>query len=103
MARENVDRIKQKHDKFLTDARKEVGIWSTFGIKDVRASFWSAWESGKAMAARWTMMDALFMALPGRREESMVEVILKLVMQYIVNLTMGLCVPSFTSCTAYMA
>merc|ERR1719213_1441532 len=37
------------------------------------------------------MMDALFMALPGRREESMVEVILKLVMQYIVNLTMGLC------------
>merc|ERR1719215_698614 len=36
------------------------------------------------------MMDAFMMAMPGSREESIVSVILKLVLQYVVNLTMGL-------------
>merc|ERR1719203_622846 len=36
------------------------------------------------------MMDAMFMMMPGGREESMMQVVLKIVMQYIINLTMGL-------------
>merc|ERR1719247_3425553 len=73
----------------MTDARREVGIWSTFGVRDVRNSFWAAWKSGKDWAARYTMMDAMFMMIGGK-EETAVSMILKLVMQYIINLTMGL-------------
>lgn len=90
MARGEVERVQQKMDRYVSDARKEVGIWSVYGVKDVRDSFWSAWESGKEFAARWTMMDAFFMMMPGSREESIVSVLVKLLFQYIVNLTMGL-------------
>merc|ERR1712046_397461 len=36
------------------------------------------------------MMDAMFMMVGGK-EETMVEMLLKLFMQYLINLTMGLC------------
>mmetsp|Transcript_113515 Transcript_113515/g.353853 ORF Transcript_113515/g.353853 Transcript_113515/m.353853 type:complete len:298 (-) Transcript_113515:81-974(-) len=89
MARAEVNRVQDKRDKIMREARKEVGIWSVFGVRDVRASFWTAWKSGKDFAARYTMMDAIFMMVGGR-EETMMEMIFKIVMQYIINLTMGL-------------
>mmetsp|Transcript_56877 Transcript_56877/g.123040 ORF Transcript_56877/g.123040 Transcript_56877/m.123040 type:complete len:297 (+) Transcript_56877:53-943(+) len=90
MAKAEAKRIQGKRDKIVNEARKEVGIWSTFGVKEVRDSFWRAWQSGKDFAARYTMMDAFFMMMPGGREESMVSFIAKIVMQYVINLTMGL-------------
>merc|ERR1719245_1748205 len=36
------------------------------------------------------MMDAFMMMMPGSREESAISMILKLVLQYIMNLTLGL-------------
>lgn len=90
MAKAEVMRLQAKRDRIMTDARMEVGIWSTFGVKDVRNSFWSAWKSGKDFAARCTMMDSMFMMMSSSREESAIAMILKVVMQYIVNLTMGL-------------
>jgi len=91
MARSDMMRVQKKRDQIMTDARREVGIWSTFGVQDVRDSFWRAWKAGKDMAARYTMMDAMFMAIGGSsREESAMSMVLKLVMQYIINLTMGL-------------
>lgn len=89
MARADVERLQKKRDQIMTDARREVGIWSTFGVKDVRDSFWRAWKSGKDFAARYTMMDAMFMMIGGK-EETAVSMILKIVMQYIINLSMGL-------------
>eukprot|EP00440_Ansanella_granifera_P022867 gb/GFBE01024833.1/.p1 GENE.gb/GFBE01024833.1/~~gb/GFBE01024833.1/.p1 ORF type:complete len:303 (+),score=60.39 gb/GFBE01024833.1/:1-909(+) len=89
MARADVDRVQAKRDSIMREARKEVGIWSTFGVKDVRNSFWAAWQSGKDFAARYTMMDAMFMMIGGK-EETFVSMVIKILFQYIVNLTMGL-------------
>jgi len=89
MAKADVDRVMAKRERIITDARREVGIWSVFGIKDIRASFWTAWQSGKDFAARYTMMDAMFMMFAGK-EETMVSMMIKVLFQYIVNLTMGL-------------
>jgi hypothetical protein len=89
MARADVDRVTAKRDKIMTEARQEVGIWSVFGVKDIRDAFWRAWQSGKDFAARYTMMDAMFMMIGGK-EETLISMVLKLVFQYIVNLTMGL-------------
>lgn len=89
MAQSEVNRVVKKRDGIMTDARREVGIWSTFGVQDVRDSFWKAWKSGKDFAARYTMMDAMFMMIGGK-EETAASMIMKIVMQYIINLTMGL-------------
>lgn len=89
MARAEVSRVQLKRERILTDAKREVGIWSTFGVREVRNNFWSAWQSGKDFAARYTMMDALFIMIGGQ-EESMVSVMIKIAFQYIMNLTVGL-------------
>lgn len=88
MARMEVARARSKRDQALSEARQEVGIWSTYGVQDVRRSFWSAMQSGKDFAARCTMYDALF--LWAGKEESAASMVLKLVLQYVINLTMGL-------------
>lgn len=89
MAQAEANRLMQKRDQIMTEARREVGIWSTYGVKDVRDSFWRAWQSGKDFAARYTMMDAMFMMIGGK-EETAASMVMKIVMQYIINLTMGL-------------
>lgn len=90
MARAEVERVQAHRDAIMKEARQEVGIWSVYGVQDVRNAFWGAWKSGKDWAARYTMYDAFFMMMGSSREESAVAMIMKLVMQYIVNLTMGL-------------
>lgn len=90
MAKEETNRVEALRQRILTDARREVGIWSYIGVQHVRDAFWSAWKSGKDMAARMTMWDAIMLAMPGSREESMVSMLIKLVFQYIMNLTIGL-------------
>lgn len=94
MAKSEVHRLERKRDQIMTDARREVGIWSTFGVREVRDSFWKAWQWGKDTAARMTMYDAMF-AMFSSKEETAVSMILKLVFQYIVNLTMGLVMAFF--------
>lgn len=88
MARDQVARVKQHRDTVLSEARREVGIWSSFGVQDVRASFWAAWKEGKDFAARLTMYDVLFMA--GGRDETLYTMLFKLLFRYIINLTIGL-------------
>ncbi|CAE7815663.1 unnamed protein product [Symbiodinium sp. CCMP2592] len=89
MAREEADRVQQKVDRIMKDARREVGIWSVFGVQEVRDRFWAAWQSGKDLAMRYTMFDAIFMAFGGK-EETLVSILLKLAFQYAANLTLGL-------------
>eukprot|EP00927_Polykrikos_kofoidii_P019471 TRINITY_DN19103_c1_g1_i1.p1 TRINITY_DN19103_c1_g1~~TRINITY_DN19103_c1_g1_i1.p1 ORF type:complete len:296 (+),score=53.34 TRINITY_DN19103_c1_g1_i1:87-974(+) len=89
IAKAEMNRVAEKRDGLVTEARREVGIWSTFGVQDVRDSFWAAWKSGKDFAARYTMMDAMFMMIGGK-EETAVSMLVKLLFQYIINLTMGL-------------
>jgi len=90
MARQDMERVRTKRDQIMQEARREVGIWSEYGVRDVRNGFWRAWQSGKDWAARHTMMDAMFMAFSGGEKETAMSMAMKLLMQYIVNLTMGI-------------
>jgi hypothetical protein len=89
MAKAELTRVQAKRDRLTTEARQEVGIWSTFGVTDVRNSFWAAWKSGKDFAARMSMMDAMFMMIGGK-EETLVSMMVKIFFQYLINLTMGI-------------
>jgi hypothetical protein len=91
VAEERVLMVKQKRDAIVSEARQKVGVWSVYCVQDVRNAFWRAWENGKDMASRWTMYDAMFMAIGGsRREEGLAEVLIKLFFQFLTNLTIGL-------------
>ncbi|CAD7926316.1 unnamed protein product [Amoebophrya sp. A120] len=90
LAQAQLYEVETKRDGLIREARQTVGIWSTIGVQEVRERFWHAWEQGKETAKRWTMMDALFMALPGDRERTFVQVILQLIFQYLTNLTVGM-------------
>merc|ERR1712032_806638 len=94
MAKAELTHVRQRHDKALAEARREVGIWSTIGVQDVRQSFWSAWKAGKDLAARLTWWDAMFMTVG--RDERIQQVILRMILKYAVNLSVGL-----VSCFAY--
>eukprot|EP00747_Dinoflagellata_sp_TGD_P186257 gnl/TRDRNA2_/TRDRNA2_43190_c0_seq1.p1 gnl/TRDRNA2_/TRDRNA2_43190_c0~~gnl/TRDRNA2_/TRDRNA2_43190_c0_seq1.p1 ORF type:complete len:337 (+),score=60.41 gnl/TRDRNA2_/TRDRNA2_43190_c0_seq1:59-1012(+) len=91
MARAEVQRMQMHRDRALTEARKEVGIWSAFGVQDVRDSFWSAWKSGKDFASRCTMMDALLLTMrAGGRDDNFLMMMVALLVRYLLNLTVGL-------------
>merc|ERR1712048_431382 len=88
MAESEVNRAGRRRDEALSEARREVGIWSPVGVQDVRDSFWSAWKAGKDFAARMSWWDAMFMTVG--RDEPIQQVIFRMVMKYAVNLTLGL-------------
>mmetsp|Transcript_23310 Transcript_23310/g.50757 ORF Transcript_23310/g.50757 Transcript_23310/m.50757 type:complete len:314 (+) Transcript_23310:65-1006(+) len=88
MARAEVKRVQDHRDRVLSEGRREVGIWSSYGVKDIRRSFWSAWQSGKDFASRMTFYDVLFSV--GSREESIYVMIFRWILQYLANLTFGL-------------
>lgn len=78
-------------NKHLSAGREAVGLWSSFGVEEIRTEFWTAWAEGTAAAQRLTMMDAFSMALMGgSREETIVSVVIQLVFRFIVNLTLGI-------------
>ncbi len=41
----------------------QVGIFSTYGVSEVRDLFWKRFQSGKAFAQRSTMWDMLFVGI----------------------------------------
>jgi len=94
MAKAELVQASNRRDQALSEARREVGIWSPVGVQDVRNSFWSAWSSGKDFAARLSWWDAVFMTVG--RDEPFQQVILRMVMKYTLNLTLGL-----VSCFCY--
>lgn len=94
MAEAELVRVGRRREESLSEARREVGIWSSFGVQDVRNNFWSAWKSGKDFAARLSWWDAMFLTVG--RDEPLQQVIFRMVMKYAVNLTLGL-----VSCFCY--
>eukprot|EP00929_Paragymnodinium_shiwhaense_P008651 TRINITY_DN112609_c0_g1_i1.p1 TRINITY_DN112609_c0_g1~~TRINITY_DN112609_c0_g1_i1.p1 ORF type:complete len:253 (+),score=26.81 TRINITY_DN112609_c0_g1_i1:49-759(+) len=50
MAQDEVHRLEKMRDQFINDARQEVGVWSTFGVQEVRQGYLAAWQSGMDVA-----------------------------------------------------
>jgi uncharacterized membrane protein len=85
--------IRQEGQARMSDAKSVVGLWSEVGVGEVKDSFWQKFQAGKAFAKRQTMWDALFMSMRQMsrgRDESWVEFGLKVLMQVLLNFSMGL-------------
>mmetsp|Transcript_9882 Transcript_9882/g.14456 ORF Transcript_9882/g.14456 Transcript_9882/m.14456 type:complete len:295 (-) Transcript_9882:558-1442(-) len=75
----------------MSDAKAVAGLFSEVGVGEVKDSFWEYFYAGKNFAKRQSMWDAMFMGMRSMsRDESMVEYMLKMLIQVLINFSLGL-------------
>lgn len=85
--------IRQEGQARMSDAKSIAGLFSEVGVGEVQDSFWSYFSSGKQFAKRQSMWDAMFMGIRSMsRDENMIEYGLRVLMQVLINFSMGLMV-----------
>ena len=76
-------------DALQSEAKAAVGLWSPYGVDEVRDRFWAAYESGKDFAKRMTWWDVVF-GIGGRnRDEELLGTLLRWLGQIMMNFTVG--------------
>ena len=65
-----------------------VGVWSEYGVEDVRNAFWESYNGGKESAKRATMFDVLFSSFRSR-DGGLVEILVSIVFSLLINFTLG--------------
>lgn len=90
-ARYRLDQIRAEGNARMSDAKSVAGLFSEVGVGEVKDSFWSYFSRGKQFAKRQSMWDAMFMGMRSMgRDEKFFEYALKVLMQVLVNFSMGL-------------
>jgi len=89
IAYEEYKRVSRERDKLISEAKSTVGIWSSYGVEEVRSKFWGDYQWGKDFAKRMTFWDFLLGSVGGRDEEAWVT-LMRWVGQIIMNFTVGL-------------
>jgi hypothetical protein len=84
------DESRRYRDELMSEAKAQVGLWSAYGVEEVREKFWAAYQSGKDFAKRMTFWDVMLGGIGGRRDEEGLAVVLRLVGQVMMNFTVGL-------------
>jgi len=76
----------------VANVKSKVGVMSVYGVQEARDLFWGIFAGGKDFAKRQSMWDMVFMAFRTmKRDENMLSVLAKWVMQLLFNFTLGLC------------
>jgi hypothetical protein len=95
-ARYRLDQIRKEGYLRMSDAKSVAGLFSEIGVEEVQDSFWSYFTSGKKFAKRQSMWDAMFIGIRAMgRDENIVEYGLKLLMQILLNFSLGLVMALF--------
>lgn len=92
-AEQTLREIRNEGQARMSDAKSIAGIFSEVGVGEVKDSFWQHFSSGKQFAKRQSMWDALFIGVRQMhrgRDESWIEFALKVLMQVLLNFSMGL-------------
>ncbi|OXA45934.1 uncharacterized protein LOC110856469 [Folsomia candida] len=70
-------------------ANAYVGLWSEYGMSEMKAKFWSSFESGKVFAQRQSFWQMFHLMLTSR-EEYFLSIFVKWVGLALINFTLGL-------------
>jgi len=90
-AKIRLDRIRKEGNVRMSDAKNVAGLFSEIGVGEVQDAFWSYFSAGKKFAKRQSMWDAMFMGIRSMgRDENMVEYGMKILMQVLLNFSIGL-------------
>ena len=63
-----LEQAERERNALVSEAKASVGIWSHYGISEVRERFWKAYQAGKDMAKRMTWWDFI-LGTGGNRDE----------------------------------
>ena len=88
-ARKYFDALDQKREALRKEAFGVVGLWSEYGVTEARQLFWDCLEKGKGFAKRSTLWD-MFFGVVMHRDEDIGSFLLRLVINFAINVTMGL-------------
>jgi len=95
-AKATLDDIRAEGHARMSDAKSVAGLFSEVGVEEVKDAFWEYFSAGKQFAKRQSMWDAMFMGIRSMgRDESMVEYVLKILLQVLINFSLGLIVALF--------
>ena len=90
-AEERLNAIRAEGQSRMSDAKSVAGLFSEIGVGEVQDSFWSYFTSGKQFAKRQSMWDAMFIGFRSMsRDENLIEYGLRLLMQVLMNFSIGL-------------
>jgi len=90
-AKRQLDDIRMEGYNRMSDAKSVAGLFSEIGVGEVKESFWEYFTSGKQFAKRQSMWDAMFIGLRSmRRDEKMMDYIVKVLIQVLLNISIGL-------------
>jgi hypothetical protein len=84
------DTLKAEENTKLARAKSKLGVFSEYGVEEARGLFWERFAQGKGFAQRQTMWDAIFFGVGSMgRDEKMVSYIMRLVLSFVFNFTIG--------------
>ncbi|DBA00516.1 TPA: hypothetical protein N0F65_006420 [Lagenidium giganteum] len=84
-----LDRLDAIREKKMKEAKQFVGIWSDYGMAEVRSRFWDAFEKGKLFAQQQTFYHMVVQVLTARNED-IVSTIFNWIFVAVMNFTTGL-------------
>ena len=79
----------RERDALVSDAKASVGLWSSYGVDEVRERFWKAYQEGKDFAKRMTFWDVMLGAGGRNRDEELLGTMLRWAGQIMMNFTVG--------------
>jgi len=86
-----LDEIRKEGYARMSDAKSVAGVFSEVGVAETKDLFWSYFAQGKAFAKRQSMWDMMFMGIRKMsRDESTMEYVMKVLIQVLINFSMGL-------------
>uniref|UniRef100_A0A7S2VYJ2 Uncharacterized protein n=1 Tax=Eucampia antarctica TaxID=49252 RepID=A0A7S2VYJ2_9STRA len=89
--KQDLDEVRAEGNARMSDAKSKAGLFSEVGVAEVKDSFWDYFHKGKQFAKRRSMWDALFMGMRSMgRDENILEYCLKLLLQVLINFSLGL-------------
>jgi len=91
------DAESRARDDLVSEAKSNVGLWSSYGVEEVRKRFWAAYQSGKDFAKRMTFWDVM-LGVGGRRDEEAWVSMMRWAGQIMMNFTVGLISALFSFC-----
>eukprot|EP01134_Creolimax_fragrantissima_P000777 CFRG0777T1 len=91
IAKDEFAKIDDLYNNIISDAKAEVGLFSSYGTEETRNMFWGKFSRGQQFAKRQTMWDAMFMGIGAMaRDETMASYVFRIIFNMILNLTIGL-------------
>lgn len=90
--------IRKEGEARMSDAKSIAGLTSEVGVGEMKDSFWQYITAGKQFAKRQSMWDAMFIMMRSMargRDESTMDFIIRVLMQVLVNFSMGMIMAFF--------